>query len=294
RLTNFKSTTRDVMRLLDDFKKQGVDAVVLDLRQNGGGSLTEAVNMTGLFIEEGPVVQVKDSADRVQQYDDTRPEMAWSGPLVVVTSKLSASASEILAGAIQDYGRGLVVGDTSTHGKGTVQHLLEVGSVLFPGVPNIPNLGALKITIQKFYRPSGMSTQLKGVMADVVLPSITDHWDIGEEDLDYAIPFDTVKAAEHKNYGLVSPEFIDKLTQLSEQRRSKSEEFQKRIRDIELYRKQKERKRIPLNEEKFLEMRKELDAQKEDERMIEEQVNPTGEGIERDFYLDEVRAIAAD
>ena len=116
-LTDFKSTTRDVRRILEDFKSKGVDAVVLDLTRNGGGSLTEAINLTGLFIDRGPVVQVKDSDARVQHYDDTESGMVWDGPLVVMTSKFSASASEILAGAIQDYGRGIIIGDVATHGK---------------------------------------------------------------------------------------------------------------------------------------------------------------------------------
>ena len=170
--------------ILEDFKAKGVDAVVLDLRRNGGGTLTEAINLTGLFIDDGPVVQVKDADGRVQQYDDTERGMAWTGPLVVLISKFSASASEILAGAIQDYRRGLIVGDTSTHGKGTVQSLLDLGQQLFR-IPNPPNLGALKITMQQFYRPNGDSTQKRGVLADVELPSITDHLDVAEADLDY-------------------------------------------------------------------------------------------------------------
>ena len=130
-LTDFKSTTRDVRRILEDFNEKNVDVVVLDLTRNGGGSLTEAINLTGLFIDEGPVVQVKDSDNHVQHYDDLERGMVWKGPLVVLTSKFSASASEILAGAIQDYGRGIVVGDQATHGKGTVQSLLDLGSQLF-------------------------------------------------------------------------------------------------------------------------------------------------------------------
>ena len=163
---NYKSTTRDVRRILNEFTAKDVDVVVLDLRRNGGGSLTEAINLTGLFIDTGPVVQVKDADGVVQHYDDLERGMAWDGPLVVLTSKFSASASEILAGAIQDYRRGLVVGDDSTHGKGTVQSLLDLGSQLFR-VPDPPNLGALKITMQQFYRPNGDSTQKRGVLADV-------------------------------------------------------------------------------------------------------------------------------
>ena len=166
-------------KLLEEIQREKVDAVVLDLRHNGGGSLTESINLTGLFIDTGPVVQVKDADNRVQHYDDPDRGMLWSGPLVVLTSKFSASASEIFAGAIQDYHRGLVVGDNSTHGKGTVQSLLDIGKDLFR-VPNAPQLGALKITMQQFYRPNGDSTQNRGVLADVELPSITSQLDIGE------------------------------------------------------------------------------------------------------------------
>ena len=134
-LADFKSTTRDVARLLDDFNEQHVDVVVLDLRHNGGGSLTEAINLTGLFIDQGPVVQVKDADGRVQHYDDLERGMVWAGPLVVVTSKFSASASEILAGAIQDYRRGIVVGDAATHGKGTVQSLAGLWEVSCSAYP---------------------------------------------------------------------------------------------------------------------------------------------------------------
>ena len=132
---DFKSTTRDVPKLLEEFNAKKVDAVVLDLRHNGGGSLTEAINLTGLFIDDGPVVQVKDADGQKTQYDDTETGVEWAGPLVVLTSKFSASASEILAGAIQDYDRGLIVGDHSTHGKGTVQSLLDLGQRLFGRLP---------------------------------------------------------------------------------------------------------------------------------------------------------------
>ncbi len=189
---NYKSCTRDVARLLEKFNKEKVDAVVLDLRRNGGGSLPEAISLTGLFIDKGPVVQVKDSDKRVQQYDDPERGMLWSGPLVVLTSKFSASASEIFAGAIQDYHRGLVVGDASTHGKGTVQSLQDIGKELFHNIPTPAARPLLKITIQQFYRPNGDSTQNRGVLADVELPSITSHLDIGDSCFDYALKFDKV------------------------------------------------------------------------------------------------------
>ena len=136
-LLDYKSTTRDMQRILDDFNAKGVDAVILDLRRNGGGSLIEAISLTGLFIDEGPVVQVKDSNGRVQHYDDLDRGVAWAGPLVVLQSKFSASASEIFAGAIQDYGRGIVIGDKTSHGKGTVQQLMDVSRPYFPTSPTL-------------------------------------------------------------------------------------------------------------------------------------------------------------
>ena len=212
---DYKSTTRDVRRVLEEFKEEGVDAVVLDLRSNGGGSLPESVSCTGLFIDQGPVVQVKNSAGEKERLDDEVAGMTWDGPLVVVTSKFSASASEILAGAIQDYQRGLVVGDTATHGKGTVQQLRDVGRIIFPIAAAVPkNFGALKVTMQQFYRPSGDSTQKRGVLADVVLPSISDQMDVGEADLQHALEFDQIEKAEFNLYPYVTPEIVKAVLSL--------------------------------------------------------------------------------
>lgn len=294
-IENFKSTTRDVRRILDNFNAQQVDVVVLDLRRNGGGSLTEAINLTGLFIDQGPVVQVKDAAGRVQHYDDLERGMAWNGPLVVVTSRFSASASEILAGAIQDYHRGLIVGDEATHGKGTVQSLLDLGGQLIR-VPDPPNFGALKITMQQFYRPRGDSTQKRGVLADVVLPSITNEMDgISESDLDYAIEFDRVNAAPFQAYDRVPGDLLAGLQSLSAERRSASDEFAKLERNLNRYRTQKEKKYVTLNEEIFLKERAELDAEKEEEKTLEDQMDAVERPIvEKSFYFDEVLDIARD
>ena len=292
-LADFKSTTRDVRVILDNFNKQGVDAVVLDLRKNGGGSLTEAINLTGLFITEGPVVQVKDAEGRVQPYHDLDPTVSWSGPLVVLISKFSASASEILAGAIQDYGRGLIVGDRATHGKGTVQSLMDLGQQLFR-VPNAPRLGALKITMQQFYRPSGDSTQKRGVVADVELPSLTSHLDVGEADLDYPLEFDRVEPAQFKRLGFVEPAVVDRLKHLSQERCSHSEKFQRVLQNVARYKAQKARKMVTLNEEKFLKERAETNADKEEEKKFEELNEGRLTGIQRDYYLDEALAIATD
>ena len=289
----YRSTTRDVRGILGTFAEKNVDVVVLDLRRNGGGSLTEAINLTGLFIDHGPVVQVKDSAGGVQSYDDLDRGMAWNGPLVVLTSKLSASASEILAGAIQDYRRGLVVGDEATHGKGTVQSLLDLGTQLFR-IPNPPNLGALKITMQQFYRPNGDSTQKRGVIPDIVLPSRTNlrH---GEAELDYAIEFDNVDPAPFATYKLVSGNVITEIKARSDARVQQSAEFAKELERIKRYERYREEKSIPLNEEEYLARREaEKEAEEEDERLFDEQAGQKEEVFIDDFYNREVVDITLD
>lgn len=293
RLPDYKSTTRDVRKILDGFRKDGVDAVLMDLRNNGGGSLNEAISLTGLFIDEGPVVQVKGSDGAVQSYDDLERGVAWDGPLVVLINKFSASASEIFAGAIQDYSRGLIIGDHATHGKGTVQTLRELGRELFLG-PNPPQLGALKITMQKFYRPNGDSTQNRGVVSDIELPSLTTHLPVGESDLDYAMEFDQVKPAQFKRVNQIDPSVIDQLNDLSSRRRDGSEEFKKALTDISRYQERKNRKSVTLNEEKFLAERAELDAEKKTEEQLEEADSPSDEIFKRDFYTDEALAITVD
>ncbi|MEE2643237.1 MAG: carboxy terminal-processing peptidase [Planctomycetota bacterium] len=289
---NYKSATKDLRRLIGDFREKGVDAIVLDLRRNGGGSLSEAIGCTGLFIDRGPVVQIKGPFGNVNQYNDRRPGMAWDGPLVVVTSQFSASASEILAGAVQDYKRGLVVGDRATHGKGTVQSLINLWQHLNPSVKDpSTEWGALKITQSQFYRPGGASTQKKGVEADIVLPSFSDHMDVGEGDLDYAVEFDKVKAAKFSGNAMVNPEIVKELTDRSKTRIAKSEDFKDLESRISEYIKEKTKNTVTLNEKKFFE--RELDAEKEDEKTLEKQVNGDTK-INRDFYLDEVMAITTD
>ncbi len=285
---DFTSTTRDVRKILDDFRKKEVDVVLLDLRRNGGGSLSEAIRLTGLFIDVGPVVQVKDSAGRIEKYDDPESGMAWDGPLVVATSRFSASASEILAGAIQDYGRGIIVGDPTTHGKGTVQSLLELGPRLF-GFRTGKNLGALKITIQKFYRPNGESTQRRGVKADVVIPSLTSHISEGEADLDYALAFDKVPEAEHKNYSMLSNELVRNLTSASATRRKTSKDFKELSTSIANYLKQKDSHSVPLNEKAFLARQDEIEARRKELEKLQDNKED-----DYDFLLNEITAVAGD
>ncbi|MEM6472848.1 MAG: carboxy terminal-processing peptidase, partial [Planctomycetota bacterium] len=289
--SDFRSSTRDVRNILADFRKQGVDGVVIDLSRNGGGSLTEAINLTGLFINRGPVVQVKDSNGQIEQYNDEEPGTAWGGPLVVLTSKFSASASEIFAGAIKDYNRGIVVGDPATHGKGTVQTLMDLGQKLF--LNGRQNYGALKVTLQQFYLPDGASTQREGVQADIVLPSLTQKMDVAEGDLKYALGSDRISEAEHDVYDLVPAPLLSELRKKSEQRVQKDEEFVDLLRRIELFVKQKEEDTVPLEETAFMNRRKELDAQQEEEK--EELDQQTDQEVFRDtFYNREVLNIASD
>lgn len=295
RLPDYKSTTRDVRKILDGFRSEGVDAVLMDLRNNGGGSLNEAISLTGLFIDQGPVVQVKGSDGEVQVYDDLERGTAWDGPLVVLISKASASASEIFAGAIQDYRRGLIVGDIATHGKGTVQTLRELGRELFLG-PNPPQLGALKITVQKFYRPSGASTQNRGVVADIELPSLTTHLPIGESDLDFAMQFDEVPMATFQKLNLIDRPLIEELAARSAARRDASSDFAKLNKKIERYQDRRDRKTISLNEEKFLADRADLDAEKEEQEKLEElaEGSTDKEVFKQDYYGNETLSITVD
>jgi carboxyl-terminal processing protease len=226
-----KSTTRDMAALISRLNKENITGLVVDLRRNGGGSLDEAISATGLFIKKGPVVQSKDYAKQMQVLSDKDPSIAYSGPLVVLTSHLSASASEIFAGALQDYGRAVIVGDKNTFGKGTVQAVLEVGKFMSPFGMKAADAGALKLTIQKFYRPSGQSTQLKGVESDIVLPSRSAHFEVGEDALKYPLPYDEVKPADYDKW-LGPPVDLADLRLRSETRVKNDPEFRYLEQDI--------------------------------------------------------------
>ncbi len=294
---NAKSTTTDVRRILKDFVAQDVDAVVLDLQYNGGGSLQEAVSLTGLFIETGNVVQTKDQMPnmppRIRALNDLDPGVDWTGPLVVMVSKFSASASEIFAGAIRDYQRGLIVGDSRTHGKGSVQQMKVLGEEL--GLIDNSSYGALKLTIQGYYLPGGESPQLKGVVSDVVLPSLNDVIeDICEEDLDYALKFEKIPAAgQFPVFQYVTAKLDKVLQSESDARTSKNTEFDALKRDIALYKEMKAKKTITLNEEKYFAELDRLNADKKEKEKYEKMAE-SEDKIKRDFYLDEVMNIAVD
>lgn len=289
---NFKSTTADLKVILRKFRESKVDVVVLDLSKNGGGSLPESVSTTGLFIDQGSVVQVKNFDGKIESLDDEDRGVAWDGPLVVKISQMSASASEIFAGAIQDYGRGIIVGDPKTHGKGTVQTLMDLAPYMF-GPTAKKSYGALKLTIQQFYLPDGRSTQLEGVSADVILPSITAKLDISESDLDYPLPVDKVPARQHKNYRMVDSPMKVMLQQAADQRIAKNSEFEKLLSKIDAYVKQKDDKTISLKESDFNARRKELNSEKEEDEQIEAKAERS-KVYNPSFYNKEVLNVARD
>jgi len=231
---SYKSTTRDVRRLISELKQKHIDGLVIDLRNNSGGSLSEAVTMTGLFIKTGPTVQIRTARGETRVLEDRDPSQAYSGPLIVLVNRLSASASEIFAGAIQDYQRGIVVGN-QTFGKGTVQSLQPV------------NPGQLKLTQSKFYRISGGSTQNRGVIPDIAFPSLLDNSDIGESALPNALPWDTISTVYYRKYGDIKP-WIDELHQRHQNRASQSADFEYLVETRKLRDTLKSKELISLNE----------------------------------------------
>ena len=292
------SVTRDCRKILEGFKAQGVDAVVVDVRMDPGGLLDEAISLSGLFIDKGPIVQVREEHG-VKHRDDEDEGTAWDGPLVVVIDKYCASASEIFAGAIKDYGRGLVVGDSSTFGKGSVQNVISLNERL--GLRNrasIPNLGALKVTIQQFYLPDGDSTQIKGVTPHLHIPSVNDFYGEGEARYDTAMKFDKVAAVPHDRYNRVPRELVENITEKSVARRKASPKFQEEDKYITKAAERKKKHEITLNEKTF---REEIRA---DDKA--EDAKPKGKGKskkgsrkpdmiwESEYYNDEVLAIVND
>lgn len=293
---DFKSTAVDVSKVLEDFRKQNVELVVVDLRNNGGGALTEAIDVSGLFIDRGPVVQVKEQSGRVKSHDDEAPGVAWNGPMVVICNRLSASASEIFAGVIKDYHRGIIVGDMTTHGKGTVQNVMPVNNQMF-SMFQAKDRGALKLTIQQFYRVNGESTQNRGVRSDVVLPSLTDHMDLGESFLENALDFSRVPEAVYQKLAFVTEPIISQLAKLSQDRVAKDPKFEEVNQAIARYLEVKNRKTVSLNEEQT---RKERDANSKKIADTEESLQEAelgkekGEIFQPNFYNDEILQISVD
>ena len=293
---DFKSTARDVLKVLNDFRTQGgVDAIVVDLRMNGGGALSEAIEVSGLFIDRGPVVQVKEQNGRIKSHDDEEPGVEYSGPLLVLCNRLSASASEIFAAAIKDYGRGIVIGDVTTHGKGTVQNVMPVSSQMFRMLNGSKDRGSVKLTINQFYRVNGDSTQNRGVESDVVLPSLIDHMDLGESFLENALAFDHIAPAKFAAYGYNTPQVVAALKEASQKRVAVDPKFQQVAKDIERYLARKNRKTVSLNEEAMKRERDDDKAAKEVEKEEEENETKSDKPVfAKTEYNNEVLQIALD
>src|SRR5438552_13798490 len=244
-----KSTTRDVLALLKRLKKENIAGLVVDLRRNGGGSLEEALSLTGLFLKSGPIVQTKDYNGSIRISSDPDSGIAYSGPLLVLTSRQSASASEIFAAALQDYGRAVIVGDKNTFGKGTVQTILPIGRFTSLLGSRSDDDGELKLTIQKFYRVAGGSTQLHGVASDIVLPTLTDLPEFGEGALKNCLPYDEVPKARFTKWSDGHPLFVEELKRRSTDRVQHDTEFHYVMEDMERLRQKLDQNRITLNED---------------------------------------------
>lgn len=291
---NYKSTTRDVKRLIGELKAEGVDGIVMDLRNNGGGSLPEAVDLTGLFIKEGPVVQVKTSANKIDVLPDDDKEVFYSGPLVVLTNRFSASASEIFAGAIQDYQRGVVVGE-STFGKGTVQTVIDLSRFINDTEP----VGELKLTFQKFYRVTGSSTQHKGVSPDISLPSAFDAEHFGESASPSALPWDVIRAANFQKVALVNPQVLTGLSKSYMDRTRYDASLKKYISETEELKKSLNETRISLNETKRKQEMAEAEQKKASEKLDTKITSKEGLPVDqlqdmKDEYLREGLLILGD
>lgn len=295
---NFRSTTRDVRKLIDSLSKENISGIIIDLREDGGGSLQEAIELTGLFIKNGPVVQVKNSDGKIDIAEDPDPKIVYDGPLAVLVNRFSASASEIFAGAIQDYERGIIIGE-QTFGKGTVQNLIDLNRV---STNRNNTLGQLKITIAKYYRVSGASTQNRGVIPDISFPSAIDPKDFGESAEPSALPYDEIKSAVYNKYEDIK-KFTPELKAKHEKRISNNKDFEHLNEDIRIYQENKLKTSISLNEEKRI-IEKEKEEQRKSDRIVDSEVNQDVELLDdevkvtdnkkNDFILDETGRILSD
>ncbi|HEX5340009.1 MAG TPA: carboxy terminal-processing peptidase [Gammaproteobacteria bacterium] len=254
---DYNSTTRDVRRLLKELEAEHVDSIVIDLRNNGGGSLQEADDLTGLFIPHGPVVQIRDSDGRLDVEDDDHSGIAYSGPLAILVNRFTASASEIFAAAIQDYRRGIIIGST-TYGKGTVQTLIDLNRI----IPGDEDAGQLKLTVEKFYRVNGASTQRKGVTPDILLPSAIDTSEFGEETQDSALPWDQIAATDYTPLQLGLDQALPKLTKLHDVRIAHDKAWALYQEELKQYQAQRSEKSVSLLLSERQTQRAELDKQR--------------------------------
>ena len=290
---NYRSSTRDVRKLINELKSEGVDGIVVDLRGNGGGALVEATTMTGLFIDTGPIVQVRDSRGKVELKTDNEPGMAWEGPLGVLVDRRSASASEIFAAAIQDYGRGVIIGEP-TFGKGTVQNLINLDNM---ARGEDTKLGQLKLTMAQFYRVDGGSTQNKGVVPDIRLPTPGDPEDYGESALDFAMPWAEIEAATYEPVADLEP-LVDLARHRHEMRLETDEELVGLIEDLAEWEDDSDREMISLVESKRRKEMEEAEARRAErfgaddslamaDGEIQDEATDSGAGNESDSNGDE-------
>ena len=295
---DYRSTTRDVQRLITELRKDGSDVLIMDLRANGGGYLPEAESLTGLFIDRGPVVQLRDTTGRIEVDDDPDPAVFYSGPMIVLVDRFSASASEIFAGAIQDYGRALIVGQ-QTYGKGTVQNAHPLNYTIFG---RKPELGQLNVTIGKYYRITGESTQDRGVTPDIALPSLIDANEVGESTRDRALPWDHIEPATFRVEGDLKATAAS-LEKLHQERTANSADFRYLHDDIAALEAMRSQKTLSLNIKTREAERKRLESERlerENAWRAAHDVKPvkSAEEIKDDaaagILLDEASQIAAD
>lgn len=285
---DYASTTKDVKRLIGELQSAGVESIIIDLRNNGGGFLTEAINLTGLFIKDGPVVQVRQTNGQVEVDRDNDSRVYYEGPLAVLINRFSASASEIFAAAIQDYGRGLIIGNQS-FGKGTVQNIVGLNR-FFSGSQD--KLGQLKLTIAKFYRVNGGSTQNVGVIPDVEFPSQYHDNEVGERNMPNALLWDEIGKLSYEKRELLSKELTKQLRDRHAARVSTNLRFRQLIDNFNYNQKKREQTRLSLNEEVRRQLRKEAEARKEAQKK-EREANGIAEK-DGDLYLTEAAFILDD
>jgi carboxyl-terminal processing protease len=281
---DYRSTTRDVQRLIGELRKDGAEVLIMDLRANGGGYLPEAESLTGLFIDRGPVVQLRDTTGRIEVDDDPDPAIFYGGPMIVLVDRFSASASEIFAGAIQDYGRALIVGQ-QTYGKGTVQNAHPLNYTIFG---RKPELGQLNVTIGKYYRITGESTQDRGVTPDIALPSLIDANEVGESTRDRALPWDHIEPASFKTEGDLKP-IAATLQKLHDERTANSADFRYLQSDIAALEAMRSQKILSLN----LKTREADRKRQETERLERENAWRTARDMKPVKALDEIKDDAA-
>lgn len=311
---NYKSTTRDVKLILDTLKQEKVDAVLVDLRSNGGGSLIEAIELTGLFIDKGPVVQVRDTRNRIEVSNDEEPGVSWDGPLGVMIDRFSASASEIFAAAIQDYGRGIILG-TQSYGKGTVQSAIDMSRVISPAdrlllkaqskdredvAPGAPEFGQINLTMAKFYRINGSSTQHKGVMPDIEFPMVYPADKFGESSEPAALPWDQINPTKYSPVADLT-NVIAELNKNHEVRMKASPEYKYLLQDIDFLKEKENETNVTLEETKLKKERDENEARmkaRNTERRIASGLPATADDSEKklnvDFIEDESLKVIAE